>query len=136
VDSRLVFAKTNPISVAPAKPSAALARSFDPQDATCPNPRHRKVQTSKGYEGYADAVQPLSFDTRGNAARQSSGMYVWNEIPNAAIRTRENAREIKNYFCLTYVKAAHFFAWKLRTLFFFLIGPQGQWYLVLEDDDA
>ena len=21
----------------------------DPQDATCPNPRHRKVRTSKGY---------------------------------------------------------------------------------------
>jgi hypothetical protein len=22
----------------------------DPQDATCPNPRHRKVKTSKGYK--------------------------------------------------------------------------------------
>jgi hypothetical protein len=22
----------------------------DPQDATCPNPRHRKIKTSKGYK--------------------------------------------------------------------------------------
>jgi hypothetical protein len=42
------FAQSRKVETAPIR--LAYSQVFtDPQDATCPNPRHRKVKTSKGY---------------------------------------------------------------------------------------
>jgi hypothetical protein len=92
VNSQLVFAKTNPISVALANHCGA-----------CPNPRHQTVKTSKGYKwrwvcwrGVAIELSTLVCEHLASILR-----YLWEESPNGAIRTLENVCGIKIYCCLT-----------------------------------
>jgi hypothetical protein len=50
ISTSAVAQSKNP-NMAPTRDAYAYSQVFtDPQDATCPNPKHRKVKTSKGYK--------------------------------------------------------------------------------------
>ena len=51
VISTSAAAQSNTTNTAATRDAYAYSQVFtDPMDATCPNPRHRKVRTSKGYK--------------------------------------------------------------------------------------